>query len=279
MLQSPTSGELRYNFPEGFRDLTRMNSEELLLFRRKVQMIFQDPFSALNPSKKIFDAFDEPLRVHGYTNPKERKNIIARYLEMVNLNADYMYRYPHEFSGGQRQRICIARALCIGPEMVICDEPVSALDVSIQAQVLNLMKDLQRKLGLTYVFIAHDLSIVQYMSDRIMVMYLGEIVELADSLSLYLAPKHPYTEALLSAVPIPSIDKKKKRIILEGDVPSPIDKPSGCPFHTRCRYVQEICRTKKPELAPLDGDSTHMVACHLYSTASKFSLLSAKIKA
>lgn len=264
MLQHPTSGELRFNFPDGTRDLTAMSSKALMPFRRRVQMIFQDPFSALNPTQKIFDAFDEPLRVHGHADPKERRDTIIRNLEMVNLNADYMYRYPHEFSGGQRQRICIARALCIGPEMVICDEPVSALDVSIQAQVLNLMKDLQRQLGLTYVFIAHDLSVVQYMSDRIMVMYLGKIVEMADSLSLYRAPKHPYTEALLSAVPIPSIDVKKKRIILQGDVPSPINKPAGCPFHTRCRYAMDICRAKEPAFAPLAEDPAHVVACHLY---------------
>lgn len=278
MLERPTSGELHFNFPEGTRDLTTMNSKELMHFRRKVQMIFQDPFSALNPSKKIFDAFDEPLRVHGYTDPKQRKDIIVKNLEMVNLNADYMYRYPHEFSGGQRQRICIARALCIGPEMVICDEPVSALDVSIQAQVLNLMKDLQQQMGLTYVFIAHDLSVVQYMSDRIMVMYLGKIVEIADSLSLYQAPKHPYTEALLSAVPIPSIDIKKQRIILEGDVPSPINKPSGCPFHTRCRYAMDICRIKEPELLPLVNEPTHLVACHLHNGESKNRSLPAAIK-
>ncbi len=269
LLQHPTSGELRFHFPEGPRELTTMSSKDLLSFRRRVQMIFQDPFSALNPSKRIFDSFDEPLRVHGHGNPKERKDIIAQSLEMVNLNPDYMYRYPHEFSGGQRQRICIARALCIDPEMVICDEPVSALDVSIQAQVLNLMKDLQRQLGLTYVFIAHDLSVVQYMSDRIMVMYLGKIVEMADSLSLYDAPKHPYTEALLSAVPIPSIDVKKKRIILEGDVPSPIHKPSGCSFHTRCRYAMEICSVNEPKLVPLADSPTHFVACHLYGDDSK----------
>jgi len=267
MLQHPTSGELRFNFADGVHDLAKMNSKDLMPFRSRVQMIFQDPFSALNPSKKIFDSFDEPLRVHGHANAKERKDTIVRNLEMVNLNANYMYRYPHEFSGGQRQRICIARALCIGPEMVICDEPVSALDVSIQAQVLNLMKDLQRQLGLTYVFIAHDLSVVQYMSDRIMVMYLGKVVEMADSVSLYREPRHPYTEALLSAVPIPSIDVKKKRIILEGDVPSPINKPSGCAFRTRCRYAMEICATQEPRVAPIADDPAHLVACHLHGSA------------
>jgi len=263
MLQRPTSGKLLFKFPDGMRDLTAMTAKDLMYFRRRVQMIFRIPFST-ESFKKIIEAFDEPLRVHGYIDPKERKNIIVRYLEMVNLNADYLYRYPHEFSGGQRQRICIARALCIGPEIVVCDEPVSALDVSIQAQVLNLMKDLQHQLGLTYVFIAHDLSVVQYMSDRIMVMYLGKIVEIADSLSLYQTPKHPYTEALLSAIPIPSIDIKKKRIVLEGDVPSPINKPSGCPFHTRCCHKIDLCRLKEPELQPLADDATHLVSCHIY---------------
>ena len=207
--------------------------------------------------------------MHGHGDPAERRQTIVRSLEMVNLRSDYMYRYPHEFSGGQRQRICIARALCVGPEMVICDEPVSALDVSIQAQVLNLMKDLQKELGLTYLFIAHDLSVVQYMSDRIMVMYLGKAVEMAGSNDLYEKPLHPYTEALLSAVPIPSIDVKKKRIILEGDVPSPIDKPSGCAFHTRCRHCMDVCKTVEPTLQAATEGSDHMVACHLYSGGKK----------
>jgi oligopeptide/dipeptide ABC transporter ATP-binding protein len=263
MLQRPSAGELLCEFPDGMKDLTTMTGRDLLAFRRKVQMVFQDPFSSLNPSKKIFDSFDEPLRVHGHPDRRERKSIIAKMLEMVNLKADYMYRYPHEFSGGQRQRICIARALCIEPEVVICDEPVSALDVSIQAQILNLMKDLQKELSLTYLFIAHDLSVVHYMSDRIMVMYLGKTVEMADARTLYDNPSHPYTEALLSAVPVPSIDVKKKRIILEGDVPSPINKPSGCAFRTRCRYRMDICEKVEPELISLTTQPDHMVACHL----------------
>ncbi|HOV94118.1 MAG TPA: dipeptide ABC transporter ATP-binding protein [Spirochaetales bacterium] len=268
MLQRPTAGKLLFHFPEGIQDLTALGGKDLMPFRKRVQMIFQDPYSALNPSKKVFDAFDEPLLVHGHRDPKERKEKIVKSLEMVNLKADYMYRYPHEFSGGQRQRICIARALCIGPEMVICDEPVSALDVSVQAQVLNLMKDLQKELGLTYVFIAHDLSVVQYMSDKIMVMYLGRIVEMADSSLLYDSPLHPYTQALLSAVPVPSIDAKRKRIILQGDVPSPINEPSGCPFHPRCRNAVEICKNTQPELKLAAKDSNHWVACHLASSTN-----------
>ena len=187
---------------------------------------------------------------------------MKKMMEMVNLQPDYIYRYPHEFSGGQRQRICIARALCINPSVVICDEPVSALDVSIQAQVLNLMKEIQHKMNLSYVFIAHDLSVVEYMSDRIVVMYLGKVMEIATSDELSKRPLHPYTEALLSAVPIPKIGEKRKRIVLEGDVPSPIHKPSGCPFHNRCRKCMEICRNEEPVLK--DVGNNHLVYCHLY---------------
>jgi len=224
-------------------------------------MVFQDPYSSLNPVKNIFTAFDEPLRLHGWKDAAERKDIIAGSLERVNLRPDYMYRYPHEFSGGQRQRICIARSLCVEPELVVCDEPVSALDVSIQAQVLNLMKELQASLHLTYIFIAHDLSVVEYMSDRIAVMYLGNIVELAPAESLYNHPRHPYTEALLSAVPIPRLGDKPQRIILEGDVPSPADPPPGCRFHTRCRKCRDECKTKVPQLKPLSDEPDHLAAC------------------
>ena len=264
MLQKPTAGEILYNFPDGTKNLAALNRKQLMDFRHKVQMVFQDPYSSLNPVKKIIDSFDEPLRLYGFGSANDRKKIIRRKLEMVNLKPDYMYRYPHEFSGGQRQRICIARALCIDPEVVICDEPVSSLDVSIQAQVLNLMKDIQKELHLTYIFIAHDLSVVQYMSDAIMVMYLGKVVEMAESERLCREPKHPYTEALLSAVPIPSIDVKKKRIILEGDVPSPINRPTGCSFHNRCKYCMDICRTTEPRLESLQDQPRHQVACHLY---------------
>jgi oligopeptide/dipeptide ABC transporter ATP-binding protein len=265
-LHTPTEGELRYHFGDTSRDLLSLSKKESFEARKKIQMVFQDPYSSLNPVKNIFTAFDEPLRIHGWTNPAERKERIAKCLEEVNLRADYMYRYPHEFSGGQRQRICIARALCVDPELVVCDEPVSALDVSIQAQVLNLMKDLQSKLGLTYIFIAHDLSVVEYMSDRIAVMYLGKMVELAPSDTLYYRHSHPYTEALLSAVPIPKIGQKRDRIVLEGDVPSPANPPSGCRFHTRCRKCTDLCKTQAPELLPLKNDPEHFTACHLADT-------------
>ena len=267
-LHRPTSGELRYKFGNKYRNLLSLNKKESLDARKKIQMVFQDPYSSLNPVKNIFTAFDEPLKIHGWSNADERKDRIAELLESVNLRADYMYRYPNEFSGGQRQRICIARAMCVNPELIVCDEPVSALDVSIQAQVLNLMKDLQKELGLTYVFIAHDLSVVEYMSDRIAVMYLGKVVELASAKRLYYHFEHPYTEALLSAIPIPKIGgEKRQRIVLEGDVPSPANPPAGCRFHTRCHKSMDICKTQAPTLRPLKNDPDHMVACHLADTA------------
>jgi oligopeptide/dipeptide ABC transporter ATP-binding protein len=267
-LHRPTEGELRYRFDEDgeYKDLLSLDKKESFNARKKIQMVFQDPYSSLNPIKNILTAFDEPLRIHGWTNANERKERVAELLESVNLHADYMYRYPNEFSGGQRQRICIARAMCVNPDLIVCDEPVSALDVSIQAQVLNLMKDLQKEHGLTYVFIAHDLSVVEYMSDRIAVMYLGKVVELASAKKLYYHFEHPYTEALLSAIPIPKIGEKRQRIILEGDVPSPANPPAGCRFHTRCHKVMDICRVKSPELRPMKNDPDHLVACHLADT-------------
>ena len=262
-LHKPSSGELLVRHDGNMKNLLTLDKKESFNTRRRIQMVFQDPFSSLNPMKNILSAFDEPLRIHGFGNAGIRKEIIADMLKAVNLQPDYMYRYPHEFSGGQRQRICIARALRLKPEVIVCDEPVSSLDVSIQAQILNLMKALQKQYNLTYVFIAHDLSVVQYMSDRVAVMYLGKVVELADSEDLYEKCEHPYTEALLSAVPIPIIGARKDRILLKGDVPSSINPPCGCHFHPRCRKCIDICRMKEPELKPLKNSPDHFVACHL----------------
>ena len=262
LLQRPSSGKVSYLLDGEMKDILNLDGAGIMRFKKSMQMVFQDPYSSLNPAKKIFDLFDEPLRIHDWKDPQERKGIMEKYLRIVNLSPDYLYRFPHEFSGGQRQRICIARALCLEPEVVVCDEPVSSLDVSIQAQILNLMKEIQKDLGLTYVFIAHDLSVVQYMSDRIIVMYLGRVVEDAGKRELYEEPLHPYTRALLSAIPIPVLGAKKNRIILEGDVPSPVNKPSGCPFHTRCASRIAECSVTEPELTAVSP--RHRVACHLY---------------
>lgn len=263
LLEKITGGHVYYNDDGTERDITTFNKDEVFQFRKKVQMIFQDPYSAMNPMKKIYTEMEEPLIIHGYKDRAEREAIMEEALKLVNIPVDYLFKYPHEFSGGQRQRVCIARAMEINPKVLVCDEAVSALDVSIQAQVLNLMKDIQKEKDLTYVFIAHDLSVVQYMSDRILVMYLGKAVEMADSKELYDNTLHPYTVSLLSAIPVPVIDREKNRIILKGDVPSPINKPSGCPFHKRCDKCMKICEEVEPELKDVDGKG-HFVACHLY---------------
>ena len=263
-LLKPTAGELFFNDGGEMKDLLRLDKKTSFALRQKIQIVFQDPYASLNPVHTIQEAFDEPMRVHGIGggSREKRTEIIANALTRVNLQPDYMYRYPHEFSGGQRQRICVAKALVMEPRLIICDEPVSALDVSIQAQVLNLMRKLQRETGVTFFFIAHDLSVVQYMSDRIAVMYLGHVVELADAEALYAHPLHPYTQALLSAVPVPVLQAKKERIVLKGDVPSPMDPPTGCPFHPRCANCMEKCKTEKPELHEVEAG--HFAACHLY---------------
>ncbi|MGW1411223.1 ABC transporter ATP-binding protein [Streptomyces sp. NPDC002403] len=258
-LLEPTAGKIEF---EG-KDITHLGVGGMRPMRRDMQMIFQDPYSSLNPRHTIGTIVGAPFKLQGVTPDGGVKKEVQRLLEVVGLNPEHYNRYPHEFSGGQRQRIGIARALALNPKLVVADEPVSALDVSIQAQVVNLLDDLQSELGLTYVIIAHDLSVVRHVSDRIAVMYLGKIVELADRESLYKAPMHPYTKALLSAVPIPDPKRrsaKSERILLKGDVPSPISPPSGCRFHTRCWKATEVCKTQEPPLAALK--TGHQVACH-----------------
>lgn len=264
-LVTPTDGEMNYDFQkEGIKDLRKLNHQEMDLARKKMQIVFQDPQSSLNPSFTIYQSLSDPLKKFGIKLKADRRQLIGDILEAVNMRREYMDRYPHEFSGGQRQRIGIARALCINPELIICDEAVSALDVSIQAQVLNLLKKLKAERDLTYIFITHDLSVVEYISDRIAVMYLGRIVELSETDQLFTHTLHPYTTALLSAIPVADLDKKTKRIILEGDVPSPVNPPSGCNFHPRCKECMEICKKERPILNRyvIDGEE-HYVACHL----------------
>ena len=254
-----TDGQVLFNGQEVYD----LNAKEMRDMRTKMQIIFQDPFSSLQPRMPVGEIIGEAVREHELVPKEEFDDYIDKVMDDCGLQSFHKDRYPHEFSGGQRQRLCIARALEVSPEVLICDEPVSALDVSIQAQVLNLMKKIQKELNLTYLFIAHDLSVVQYMSNRIVVMYLGKIVEVADSRTLYDQPLHPYTRALLSAIPVPQIHQEKKRIVLQGEVPSPINKPTGCAFHPRCPHCTEICKSVDPALCH-HNDSDHLVACHLY---------------
>ncbi len=256
-LIEPTGGTIRLHG----HDITHLSKPALRPYRREMQIIFQDPFSSLNPRMTAGDIVGEPLKVHGIGRERERTERVAALLEQVGLRPAFMASFPHQFSGGQRQRICIARALALNPRLIVADEPVSALDVSIQAQVINLMMDLQREKRLSYLFIAHDLAVVEHISHRIAVMYLGKVVEHTDKRTLFLEPLHPYTEALLSAVPVPDPRLKRKKRILPGDVPSPMNPPPGCAFHTRCPYAEARCRTEVPPLREVRPG--HLVACHL----------------
>jgi oligopeptide transport system ATP-binding protein len=257
-LHEPTAGSIRF----GGDDITGLSRRELRPYRREMQMIFQDPYASLNPRKRVGQILEDPFRIHGGVSKAEMRTRVRKLLEVVGLLPDHVNRYPHEFSGGQRQRIGVARALALNPKLIVADEPVSALDVSIQAQVINLLDALQDDFDLTYVFIAHDLGVVHHVSDRIAVMYLGVIVEIGPSDDLFLSPVHPYTEALLSAIPPIEGDEevRRERIVLEGEVPSPVNPPSGCRFHPRCRYATEICSIERPEL--VDHGGGRLAACH-----------------
>lgn len=257
-LLEPTSGRVTFSG----RDVTKMSKAAMREMRRKMQIVFQDPYASLNPRYSVARTLLEPMEIHNLHTPSARVQRVKNLLERVGLDPDYMKRFPHEFSGGQRQRLGIARALAVDPELIILDEPVAALDVSVQSQVLNLLEDLQKDFSLTYIFVAHDLSVVRHISDNILVLYLGHMAELADAEELFVDPLHPYTRALLSAVPVPDPDAKRERIILQGDLPSPANPPSGCPFHTRCPVAMDVCRTAVPEWREVKPG--HRVACHLY---------------
>jgi oligopeptide transport system ATP-binding protein len=261
-LIEPTSGEVHFDG----KNVPALPKEELRELRKEMQIIFQDPYGSLNPRMTVGDIIGEPLHIHNLAKGAAKEKRVREILETVGLSAFHARRFPHEFSGGQRQRIGIARALAVDPRLIICDEPVSALDVSIQAQVINLLQDLQQEFGLTYLFIAHDLSVVKHISDRVAVMYLGKIVELTSKTEMYKNPKHPYTQALLSAIPEADPTIKKERILLKGDVPSPINPPSGCRFHTRCPKAMDICKTQEPTF--VDSGDGHFVACHLVPAAT-----------
>jgi oligopeptide/dipeptide ABC transporter ATP-binding protein len=259
-LLEPTSGTITFDG----QDITHITGKKLKPFRKRAQFIFQDPYSSLDPRTQVGKSIGEGLKLHGVSDKKVREGRVSEMLELVGLEASHSGRYPHEFSGGQRQRIGLARALILNPDFVVADEPVSALDVSVQAQVLNLLKDLQAELELTLLFVAHNLAVVEHMSDRVAVMYLGRIVEITDREQLYRAPLHPYTEALLSAIPMPDPDRPRDRQILQGEVPSPIDPPPGCYFHPRCPIAQQgLCDVQTPELLPGPDRPTHLAACHL----------------
>jgi oligopeptide/dipeptide ABC transporter ATP-binding protein len=247
------------------RNIFELSGAEMRALRSALQIVFQDPYASLNPRMTVGEMLSEPLALHGVADGAARATRVEELLRLVGLAAHHVRRYPHEFSGGQRQRIGIARALAVEPRLIVCDEPVSALDVSIQAQVVNLLQDLQRRFDLSYIFIAHDLAVVKHISDRIAVMYLGKIVEIGDKRSLFAEPRHPYTQALLSAIPLPEPALKRQRVILQGDVPSPLNPPSGCRFHTRCRYAQERCRREEPILTDEgSSDPGHRTACHFW---------------
>lgn len=257
-LYDPTSGTVNFNGV----DIAGLKKAELKAFRRQIQMIFQDPYASLNPRMTIASILEEPFSLHGIGSSAERKEKVKELVTLVGLRVTDINKFPHEFSGGQRQRIGIARALALNPSLIVCDEAVSALDVSIQSQILNLLIDLQRKLKLTYIFISHDLNVVRYISDRVAVMYLGRVMELAKSDEIYRQPAHPYTKALMAAAPVPDPRKTSITAMLEGDVPSPSRPPSGCPFHTRCPFVRDLCKSELPLPRPFAGDPAHLVACH-----------------